>query len=370
MDISGVVVDISKKTKKKDVSVKSYSNQTKKDNGKSKSTERTTTKNVVSVKESETQVLTRKRSRHIQEVQSKLSFFDTDFPADFPIDTEVINNISMNDLYDDYEKSEDRDTPFCDLPQDTQEKFINDMKGLEAVMNKRKLVVSNKSILDDCPIGMSIGHIHESVIIPYCIDHNHKNSNSVLPSTRTKYSKSEKGEYEFDPVSDIENPIHLIENPLIKLDDRKSKAVMRMDSYTCFENYIRPKVFNMLSNNNMMNTTLRGLFKDVFTEIRMDCMLIENKFFGNESLTSKYSHNLKEMLELRRLLIVFRLDEKDIFFLCIVTKPIHSIHEVFLKQSQLIWYPDKIDKKDLDVILDSKLQFESYFYFSCSCENN
>lgn len=265
----------------------------------------------------------RKRSRTTHEKQEVTDLWNSDYVPNSSVDSSLISKTDINELYEDvgenYEKlinsAEDGFIPFNNLPDEMKEDMYKRMNDLESHMKDRRLT-SNVEECANMPLHVRDTHRHETIRIP---------------------QMNQKG------------------NDMCMLDDRHKYHLNRLSKYSAFENFLLPKTFRP---NLEYKTTIGKFIEQLYDEERIECVAIQ--------------------LERELISLAMRLDERDIFYVCVQLRipdanstlcSIFSSHDNFI-----VWTTvdstTEMAENEKKVIESTRVTFQRHCYFSCGCTNH
>lgn len=258
----------------------------------------------------------RKRSKYINDLQKTISIFEDDaLPA---VDTELLKDLKLSDLYEDYKVSRDTEfTPFKFLPTETKEGFVN---SLELWGN----VFKDKGIeCDDENSVLRVGDSHKHDLIP-----------------KQRFKKYFKKKI-IDP------------EPTLYLDDRQSSHLYQLDRYDLWENFITPILFSKSRGKTKLQMSFRAFVETLQTEIGFDVFT--------------YGFNRDRLLH-----AIIKLDASDMFYVCCIFTLIDVNSKLAEKFDQVINqnYSMKNNPKfyEQNHIAEMEIELQKYYYFTCGCE--
>ena len=248
-----------------------------------------------------------KHEKIIRKRQEKIDLFNNPFVSEKKNLGKIVDELGIDDLYDDYEKSEELE-PFVSLPLKEQKKLEEGMTRLENMFKSRNIFPAEQ---DSSVLKVGPSHFHESISIPYS-----KVANA-------NYSKT----LAYDLIS----------------SKKERDYLYKMNAFNCLEEYLLPRLRK------------KGEWKFSFN-------FIEKELFGkcNELKIAciEYDKNTD------RFIICIRADDlQDLIFACIVAIPF-SIPEYFKKNNRLTVENDEKTFRTLDLEM---VKFDYHFYFSCGC---
>jgi hypothetical protein len=327
--------------------------------------------NIVTVKAVRKEPKSRKRSAYMHQFQSKLDFLENEMPVEFPVDIEIVNDLKAEDLYEDYSQSDEKGKPFNDFTHEEQKQFISKMKDLswyrsgltlEDVMKSRKIDPKKHTNPDELPVLYSTGHKHDRIQIP---DIFNMYGNQKEPDVDRDYTRKE---IEHNPVITAK----VFKDPFSLLGSRFKTSLLNTYNCKIFESYINAKIFNMADEHGSKNVQISDMLSDIHKETSLSCMAI--KYLSNridiEKKTTPLNRRNEKEREENRIAMVFRMEDNDIFYLCIVTRLLGSAPKILSEKVYIPWTDAFVSSKEGKFFLDINLNliFETYFYFNCGCE--
>ena len=256
----------------------------------------------------------RKRSKHIHDLQEKLSIFNDDEGT--TVKTKLLETLTLDDLYENYKTSDDTEfVPFTSLSSETKDGLKKDIKK-----EGNKI----KDIVFDLPNNpLKVGDSHKHDIIPHKV-----------------FKKLFK-----KPMA-TSNSTHY-------LDGRHCDYLYQLDRYELWENFMRPILFAKTRS----NTNLRMNFNEFVNLLQTET--------GFDVFT--YGFNKYKFLH-----VIVKIDASDVFFVCCIFTLLEVNSKLADRFDQVIDknYSIKNDAKfyEDNCIEEIEMELKNYYYFTCGCE--
>ncbi len=272
----------------------------------------------------------KKRSAHLHKKQEQLDYINnTSNPYDLPVNTKFIKDLDADDLYEDFETAPDKEgESFGDMDEEEQNKLVEIM---EEKCREREAKVLNAPEYQKKKeiVTVAADHYHDKINVP-------ENWHLSPPKNET-----------WDPLRYI--------NKIIYFE--------RLGTYRDMENFLRPKLIG----ENTFTFHIGPFLDSLLTVGRLKCRFIQRKK--------------------QKVLIGVALDEKDIFFTCIVGKVIETANpsltcdaamDYLFGDSYMVIMKDFMYKvkdpetkeefeKKRHCLNTLKVQYAHDFYYTCHC---
>lgn len=253
-------------------------------------------------------------------------YFNTDLPAETPMDGRFTANLTIHDLYDDIDKSEDKPLPFQFLPRSVQCEFYENLDNLHRVIETKK-VSSNEG----------------DSLIPFRFEKSHEHY-TIRPSQKVKDCASNMT-YEDPDLTKYST-----------LSNRSILSISLLHRHQFYENYIRPLLLECSLQDSMYTTTLASHLSYLYRSAVI-------KFRSAEF--SRIDQSTLHMFS------TLELDDRDTFFICVVfsidVEPRqHGVFD-YLTKKHNGYIKSLKETEQHDLLLNYPIQYLGYCYFTCDC---
>lgn len=262
----------------------------------------------------------KKRSQRLHKNQQLSDIWNSDTLPNYQVNTNLIKNASLKDLYEDcgdnYENLEQgKPIPFHLLHEEEQQKFYKKLDELENVIKSSRILPKNSTNLpkSDQEINVCVpkSHRHDIIKLPKSID------------------------------------FHLIfedkENAMKNLNEKEMMTLFRISKYNEIENFLAPKFFKGYQSN------IGSFLDELFQEKRLECTTLEI------------------IKEFNAIFIIIKLDDRDLFYVSIVFTILYQNLNINFDDHNIIYWELQDEKEKNTKMKDLKIELQTHFYFTCGC---
>jgi hypothetical protein len=233
-----------------------------------------------------------KRSRDAVRAAEAKAFFDNDLlPSKMEVDTSIIKNLSLKDLYHPSDSKDDN----LAIPLTKMSEYM--LAKIDKATDKIDTFLSTKGEI------LTFADVEEDSkdILPYILPREHKERHNFIDITTNVIANIYD---QYDP-DDKDMPIYMIDGRLDTIYDLKAiSTIQSMSDYRSIEAH-------MQSNIAKYNFERKSLTCDLLTHI-----LQMKEILGLTSVAIYFSRSNRKEDKFIRIIVEYRIDETTVFMMC------------------------------------------------------